>query len=252
MESNLEGQVALVTGGGAGIGRAVVLALIREGAKVTIADVNRKAGERALRMIESAGGEGIFVQADVSDAVEAKKTVRTTVNAYGRLDCAVNNAGIFRGINASTHRCTEKTWDAVMRVNLKGVWLSMKYELPQMLKQGHGSIVNMSSIAGLVGLEEMSAYAASKHGIVGLTKSAALEYARQNIRVNAVCPGSVNRPTVRRDKVWTVEKPDDGLHPMGRFCTSEEVAEAVVWLCSDAASFVTGHTVVVDGGRTAG
>ena len=248
---NLKGQVALVTGGGAGIGRAVALALTREGAKVAIADVNRKAGERGLRMIESAGGEGIFIQADVSDAAEVKKTVRTTVNAYGRLDCAVNNAGIFRGINSPTHKCTEKTWDAVMGVNLKGVWLCMKYELPQMLKQGGGAIVNMSSIAGLVGLENMSAYAASKHGVVGLTKSAALEYARQGIRVNAVCPGSINRPTVRGDKVWTVEKSDDGLHPMGRFCTAEEVAEAVVWLCSDAASLVTGHTLVVDGGRTA-
>lgn len=248
---NLEGRVALVTGGGAGIGRATALALIREGAVVAIADVNRKAGERALRMVKSAGGDGIFIEADVSDAAGAKKMVRTTVNTYRRLDCAVNNAGVFRGINASTHKCTEKTWDEVMRVNLKGIWLCMKYELPQMLKQGGGAIVNMSSIAGLVGLGEMSAYAASKHGIVGLTKSAALEYARQNIRVNAVCPGSINRPTVRGDKVWTVEKPDDEHHPMGRFCTSEEVAEAVVWLCSDAASFVTGHTLVVDGGRTA-
>ena len=248
---NLEGRVALVTGGGAGIGRAAALALIREGAKVAIADCNRKTGERALRMINSAGGEGIFIEADVSDGDEVKKMVRATVNTYGRLDCAVNNAGIFRGINASTHRCTEKTWDAVMRVNLKAVWLCMKYELPQMLKQGRGVIVNMSSIAGLVGLEDMSAYAASKHAVVGLTKSAALEYAEQGIRVNAVCPGSINRPTVRGDKVTTVEKPDDGLHPMGRFCTSEEVAEAVVWLCSDAASFVTGHTLVVDGGRTA-
>ncbi len=251
MGNILDDRVALVTGGGAGIGRAAALALIREGAKVAIADINRKAGERTLRMIESAGGEGIFIQADVSDADDAKKMVRAAVNAYGRLDCAVNNAGIFRGINSSTHRYTEKTWDAVMRVNLKGVWLCMKYELPQMLKQGGGAIVNMSSIAGLVGLADMSVYAASKHAVVGLTKSAALEYARQGIRVNAVCPGSVNRPTVRGDKVWTAEKPDDGLHPMGRFCTSEEVAEAVVWLCSDAASFVTGHTLVADGGRTA-
>ena len=251
LAGNLEGRVALVTGGGAGIGRAAALALIREGAQVALADVNRKAGERALSMVKSAGGDGVFIEADVSDAAEAKKMVRTTVNTYGRLDCAVNNAGIFRGIHASTHKCTEKTWDEVMRVNLKGVWLCMKYELPQMLKQRYGAIVNMSSIAGLVGLEEMSAYAASKHGIVGLTKSAALEYARHNIRVNAVCPGSINRPTVRGDKVWTVEKPDDGLHPLGRFCTSEEVAEAVVWLCSDAASFVTGHTLIVDGGRTA-
>lgn len=247
----MDGRVALVTGGGAGIGRATALALNREGAQVAIADCNRKSGESALSMMKSAGGDGIFIEADVSDAAEAKKMVRTTVNTYGRLDCAVNNAGIFRGINASTHKCTEKTWDEVMRVNLKGVWLCMKYELPQMLKQGNGVIVNMSSIAGLVGLEEMSAYAASKHGIVGLTKSAALEYAGKNIRVNAVCPGSINRPTVRGDKVWTIEKPDDGLHPMGRFCTSEEVAEAVVWLCSDAASFVTGHTLVVDGGRIA-
>ena len=252
MAGILDGRVALVTGGGAGIGRAVALALIREGTKVAIADVNRKTGQKALRMMKSAGGEGIFIEADVSDAVSAKKMVRTTVSTYGRLDCAVNNAGIFRGINSITHKCTEKIWDAVMHVNLKGVWLCMKYELPQMLKQGGGTIVNMSSIAGLVGLEEMSVYAASKHGVVGLTKSAALEYARQNIRVNAVCPGSINRPTVRGDKVWTVKKPDDGLHPMGRFCTSEEVAEAVVWLCSDAASFVTGHTLVVDGGRTVG
>ena len=252
MAGNVEGRVALVTGGGAGIGRATALALIREGANVAIADVNRKAGERALRMIKSTGGEGIFIEADVSAAAGAKKIVRTTVNTYGRLDCAVNNAGIFRGINSSTHKCTEKTWDAIMQVNLKGVWLCMKYELPQMLKQGGGAIVNMSSIAGLIGLEEMSVYAASKHGVVGLTKSAALEYARQGIRVNAVCPGSINRPTVRGDKVWTVEKPDDGLHPIGRFCTTEEVAEAVVWLCSDAASFVTGNTLVVDGGRTVG
>ena len=250
MAGSLEGRVALVTGGGAGIGRAAALALIREGAQVAIADCNRKSGERALRMMKSAG-DGIFIEADVSDAAEARKMVRTTVNTYGRLDCAVNNAGIFRGINSSTHKCTEKTWDAVMRVNLKGIWLCMKYEIPQMLKQGRGAIVNMSSIAGLVGLEDMSVYAASKHGVVGLTKSAALEYAQQGIRVNAVCPGSVNRPTVRGDKVWTVEKPDGGLHPMGRFCTSEEVAKAVVWLCSDAASFVTGHALVADGGRIA-
>ena len=132
----LEGQVVLVTGGGAGIGRATALALNREGAQVAIADVNRKAGERALRMVKSAGGDGVFIEANVSDAAEAKKMVRTTVNTYGRLDCAVNNAGIFRGIHASTHRCTEKTWDEIMRVNLKGVWLCMKYELPQMLNQG--------------------------------------------------------------------------------------------------------------------
>ena len=251
MAGSLEGRVALVTGGGAGIGRAAALALIREGAQVAIADCNRTSGERALRLMKSAGGEGIFIEADVSDAAEVKSMIRTTVNTYGRLDCAVNNAGIFRGINSSTHKCTEKTWDAVMRVNLKGIWLCMKYEIPQMLKQGRGAIVNMSSIAGLVGLEDMSVYAASKHGVVGLTKSAALEYAQQGIRVNAVCPGSVNRPTVRGDKVWTAKKPDDGLHPMGRFCTSEEVAEAIVWLCSDAASFVTGHTLVADGGRIA-
>ena len=248
----LQDRVALVTGGSSGIGRATAFAFVREGANVVIADVDDKGGERTLRMIAEAGGEITFVKTDVSKAAEVRVMVRQTVKTYDRLDCAINNAGVFRGLQSYTHKCTEKTWDRVININLKGVWLCMKYEIPQMLKGGSGVIVNMSSIAGLVGLKDMSAYAASKHGIVGLTKSAALEYVQEGIRINAVCPGSINRPTVRGNKVWTVKKPDGGLHPMGRFCTSEEVAESVVWLCSDAASFVTGHTMVVDGGRIAG
>lgn len=242
MAGQLEGKIALVTGGSSGIGRAIALAFVREGA-VVIADVDDKDGERTLRMIEAAGGKAIFVKTDVSKAAEVRAMVSKSVETYGRLDCAVNNAGVFRGLNAYTHEYTEKIWEQIININLKGVWLCMKYEIPQMLKQGSGAIVNMSSIAGLVGLKNSSVYAASKHGVVGLTKSAALDYAQEGIRVNAVCPGSVNRPTVRGTQVWTVKKPDDGLHPMGRFCTAEEVAEAVVWLCSDAAVSVIGQTL---------
>lgn len=248
----LDGKVALVTGAGSGIGRATALAFAREGAKVVAADIQVKGGQETVGMIVDAGGEAIFVRTDVSKAVEVEAMVNKTTKTYGRLDCACNIAGI-GGDVASTVDCTEENWDKTIDTNLKGVWLCMKYEIPEMLKQGSGAIVNMASAAGLIGLPGFPAYCASKGGIIQLTRVAALEYAKAGIRVNAVCPGVIRTPML--DKA-TGGKPDieaqfAALEPVGRMGTPEEVAEAVLWLCSDAASFVTGHPLVVDGGLVA-
>jgi NAD(P)-dependent dehydrogenase (short-subunit alcohol dehydrogenase family) len=252
MAGRLEGKVALVTGGASGIGRATALALAREGAKVVIADVAVEDGEETVRMIEENGGEAIFVETDVSQPDQVEVLINEAVETYGRLDCAFNNAGI-EGEQAPTPDCTEENWDRVININLKGVWLGMKYEIPQMLKQGGGAIVNMSSVAGLVGFPNSPAYVASKHGILGLTKTAALEYATEGIRVNAVCPGVIRTAMVERATGGDpeVEAQFATMEPVGRMGKPEEVAEAVVWLCSDAASFVTGHSMVVDGGLVA-
>ena len=247
-----ENKVALVTGGGSGIGRACALAFAREGAKVVVADVMERGGEETVQMIREAGGESIFVKTDVSKAADVEALVKRAVDTYGRLDCGINNAGI-EGINAPTADYTEENWNRVININLKGVWLCMKYEIPEMQKQGGGAIVNMASVAGLVGFQGMPAYCASKGGIIQLTKVAALEYAKAGIRVNAVCPGVIRTPMVERltggnpetEAQFTV------MEPVGRMGTPEEIAESVVWLCSDAASFVTGHPMVVDGGLTA-
>jgi NAD(P)-dependent dehydrogenase (short-subunit alcohol dehydrogenase family) len=248
----LENKVALVTGGGSGIGRACALAFAREGAKVVVADVMERGGEETVQMILEAGGESIFVKTDVSKTTDVEALVNRAVDTYGRLDCAINNAGI-EGIMAPTADCTEENWNRVININLKGVWLCMKYEIPEMRKKGGGAIVNMASVAGLVGFQEMPAYCASKGGIIQLTKVAALEYAKAGIRVNAVCPGVIRTPMVERltggnreaEAQFTV------MEPVGRMGTPEEIAESVVWLCSDAASFVTGHPMVVDGGLIA-
>ena len=249
MANNLDGKVALVTGGSSGIGRATTLAFAREGAKVVVADIDVESGNETVRMVRETGGEATFVKADVSKAAEVKALITQTVQGYGRLDCAFNNAGI-AGPTASTVDYTEVEWDQVIAINLTGVWLCMKYEIPQMLKQGGGAIVNTSSIFGLVGFWTYSAYNASKHSVAGLTKTAAIEYGRSGIRVNAVCPGVIHTPMVDQapdvDTSWR-----ESLHPMGRIGSPEEVAEAVVWLCSDAASFVTGHMMSVDGGYVA-
>ena len=252
MAELLQGKIALVTGGGSGIGRASALAFAREGAKVVVADVVIDGGEETLGLIKKAGGEAIFVKADVSKAAEVEALVNQAVEAYGRLDCTYNNAGI-EGIMASTTDYTEEAWDRVMAINLKGVWLCMKYEIPQMLKQGGGAIVNTASVAGLLGGQLMPAYVASKHGVVGLTKTAALEYAKSGIRVNAVCPGAIRTPMMERAIAMRPEFERQALaaEPIGRMAKPEEVAEAVAWLCSDAASFVTGHSMVVDGGMVA-
>ncbi len=248
----LEGKAALVTGASSGIGRATALVFAREGAKVVVADVVVAGGEETVRLIKTVGGEAIFIKADVSKAAEVEAMVNTAVAAYGRLDCAHNNAGI-EGAMSTTADYTEEDWDRVISINLKGVWLCMKSEIAQMLKQGGGAVVNTASGAGLVGLANMSAYVASKHGVVGLTKTAALEYAKAGIRVNAVCPGVIQTPMVAR---VTGRQPQlaealVAAEPVGRVGQPEEIAEAVVWLCSEAASFVTGHAMAVDGGYVA-
>ena len=246
MKPHFEGKVALVTGGGSGIGKASALAFAREGAKVVIVDVVAEAGKETVRLIE-ANGEALFIKADVSQATEVREMFQKAIAAYGSIDCAVNNAGV-EGVSTSIVACTEKDWDRVIDINLKGVWLCMKYEISYMREQGGGSIVNMASIAGLRGgLVRFSPYITSKHGVVGLTKAAAVEYAKMGIRVNAICPGFIQTPMLKnQDQNWI-----DYVIPAGRLGTPEEVAEAVVWLASDAASFVTGHALVVDGGSMA-
>jgi NAD(P)-dependent dehydrogenase (short-subunit alcohol dehydrogenase family) len=252
MAGRVNGKIALVTGGGSGIGRATALVFAREGAKIVIADVVVSGGEETVRLIKAAGGEAVFVKADVSKAADVEALIKQTVDTYGRLDCAFNNAGI-EGDMASTVDCTEENWDRTVAIDLKGVWLCLKYEIPQMLKQGGGAIVNTASVAGLVGFSGLPAYVAAKHGVNGLTKTAALEYAKAGIRVNAVCPGVIKTPMV--DRLFS-SQPHAGeaiaaLEPVGRLGKPEEIGEAVVWLCSDAASFVTGLPMAVDGGLVA-
>jgi NAD(P)-dependent dehydrogenase (short-subunit alcohol dehydrogenase family) len=254
MPGQLTGKVALVTGGASGIGRATALIFAREGATLVIADMHEEGGQQTVHMIRENGGDATFVQVDVSRAIEVEAMVSATVETYGRLDCAHNNAGIGSRPRVRLHELSEEGWDQVMSINLKGVWLCMKYELIQMLQQGHGAIVNTASIMGLVGSWSRSgAYNASKHGVVGLTKTAALEYATAGIRVNAVCPGYIRTPLIAEALTSNPEMEAQIIarHPVGRMGRPEEIAEAVVWLCSAAASFVTGHTMTVDGGYVA-
>jgi NAD(P)-dependent dehydrogenase (short-subunit alcohol dehydrogenase family) len=249
MTARLEGKVALVTGAGAGIGRASARALATAGARVVVADVDPAGGEETVRLIREAGSEALFVRADVSKGADVEAMVGRTIEAFGRLDCAHNNAGIAEA-RALSADMSEEVFDRTIAINLKGTWLCMKHEIPRMLAQGGGAIVNTSSVVGLVGVGLQAAYVASKHAVVGLTQAAALEYAQAGIRVNAVCPGAVRTPALEsfmradpRSERYMIAQ-----HPLGRLGTPEEIAEAVVWLCSAAASFVTGHALVVDGG----
>jgi NAD(P)-dependent dehydrogenase (short-subunit alcohol dehydrogenase family) len=246
----MRGKVALVTGGGLGIGRATSLVFAREGAKVVVSDVVVEAGQETVRLIKEAGGEALFVKADVSKAADVEETVNQTVKTFNRLDCGFNNAGISIGA-PGTLLCTEEDWDKMMNVNLKGVWFCMRHEISQMLKQGGGAIVNTSSFAGLTASRlGLVAYSASKHGVIGLTKTAAVEFAKQKIRINAVCPGGTRTPMLEKH----ISGPQDevelaSMNPSNRIASPTEIAEAVVWLCSDAASFVTGVAMPVDGGQ---
>jgi len=253
MAGTLEGKTALVTGGGSGIGRAASLAYSREGARVVVVDVNVEGGEETVQRIKESGGEAILVHADVSSNAGTQAMVAETVERFGRLDCAFNNAGISGGRDRNlTADYTQDDWDRVIGVNLTGVWLSMKAEIPQMLAQGGGAIVNTASIMGLIATPGSVAYMAAKHGVVGLTKAAALEYAKDNLRVNAVCPGYIDTPLLQ--PLFANEDRKEQVvsrHPVGRLGQPEEIAEAVIWLSSDAASFVTGHSMAVDGGYVA-
>jgi NAD(P)-dependent dehydrogenase (short-subunit alcohol dehydrogenase family) len=245
-------RVALVTGAGSGIGRATALRFAASGARVVAVDIAVDNGRQTVEQIHARGGEALFVRADVSRAVDVQQVLECTVATYGRLDFAHNNAGI-SGEVAFTAECSEENWDRTIAIDLKSVWLCMKYEIQLMLRQGRGAIVNTSSVAGLVGQPGAAAYCAAKHGIIGLTRAAALEYAKANIRVNAICPGMV--PTALVEHL-TANKPEMvaaviASIPMGRAARPEEIADAVVWLCSDAASYVSGHAMPVDGAAVA-
>ena len=249
--ADLDGKVTLVTGGGAGIGRATALAFADAGARVVVADVDRAGGEDTARAVRERGGAARFIATDVTRAGSVEAMVAATVAVFGRLDCAFNNAGV--GSLSRTHEYREEDWDRVMAVNLKGVWLCVKYEVLRMLEQGSGAIVNMASATGLVGARNAAAYVTSKHGVVGLTRAAALEYAEHGIRVNAVCPGVI-RTRMHGGRLEDAAEVAHltAYHPIGRLGEPEEVAAAVVWLSSDAASFVTGTMLSVDGAWTAG
>jgi len=254
MAGRLDGKVALVTGAASGIGRATALTFAREGAKLVIADMNADGGQQTVHMITENGGAATFIQVNVTQATEVEAMISQTVETYGRLDCAHNNAGVGSRPRVLLHELPEESWNHVIDINLKGVWLCMKYEITQMLQQGGGAIVNTASIMGLVGSWSRSgAYNASKHGVVGLTKTAALEYAQSGIRVNAVCPGYIQTPLIEQTLSANpdMEAQIVARHPIGRMGKPEEIAESVAWLCSDAASFVTGHTMTVDGGYVA-
>jgi NAD(P)-dependent dehydrogenase (short-subunit alcohol dehydrogenase family) len=257
MAGRVEGKVALVMGGASGIGRATALTFAREGAKLVVADMSEDGGQQTVHMITENGGEATFIQVDVTSTSAVEAMISKIVETYGRLDCAHNNAGISgAGIGGQQRALTAEypaeRWQQVIAINLTSVWLCMKYEIVQMLKHGNGAIVNTASAAGLVGLPGNCAYVASKHGVVGLTKTAALEYAQQGIRVNCVCPGYIQTPMTERGLSDPEQKAQIvAREPIGRVGTPQEVAETVVWLCSDSASFVTGHTMTVDGGYVA-
>ena len=253
MSGMFEGQVALVTGAGGGIGRATALAFAREGARVVASDVEGAGGEETARLVGASGGDAVHVACDVTRPDEVNDLVQAAVDAFGRLDCAHNNAGV-EGAYGRTADCDEENFDRTCAVNLKGVFLCLKAEIAHMLGAGGGAIVNTASVAGVEGAKNLPAYVASKHGVVGLTRTAALEYATRGIRVNAVCPGPIRTRMLEAlmEENPRMEPATIAAVPMRRLGKPEEIAEAVLWLCSDRASYVTGQGIVVDGGFTAG
>ena len=252
-DAGFKGKVALVTGGGGGIGRATALAFAAQGGKVVVADrpgdEAQAAASETVRLIRSGSGDALLVVVDVTQALQVEAMVAATVQHFGGLDFAVNNAGIEGTARVAVADYAEATWDQVIAVNLTGVFLCMKHELPAILKT-RGAIVNMASVAGLSGSRIGAAYHASKHGVVGLTRAAAMEYADQGVRINAVAPGVIHTPMAER--LDFIDSPAAArvlaAHPMGRLGTPEDVAAAVLWLCSSGAGFITGHTLPVDGG----
>jgi NAD(P)-dependent dehydrogenase (short-subunit alcohol dehydrogenase family) len=245
------GKVVLITGGTAGIGRTAAIEFAKQGAKVVVSGRREREGAEVVAGIKASGGEALFVRADVSQERDVKALIERTRATFGRLDCAFNNAGIEQALTPLPDQ-TEATYDQIMDINVKGVWLSLKHEIPAMLKTGGGAIVNNASVAGLVGFPEAPVYTASKHAVVGLTKSVALEYAKHNVRVNAVAPAAIET-RMFRDFATTPELRQTlvSAHPIGRIGQPAEIVSAVVWLCSGGASFMTGQTIVVDGGYTA-
>lgn len=251
-ERTMEGKVAIVTGGSSGIGLATAREFARRGAHVVVSDVADEAGKKAVSEIEAEGGSAIYVNADVSNSEQVKALVEKAVETFGRLDYGVNNAGI-GGPALFTADYEEADWNRVIDINLNGVWLCMKYEIEAMLQNGGGAIVNVASILGKVGFATAPAYVAAKHGVLGLTKTAAIEYATQGVRVNSVCPGFIYTPMLENAGMaegTELYNQIAGMHPVQRMGTPEEVANMIVWACSDEASFVTGTALMVDGGFT--
>ena len=246
-----EGKVALVTGGNSGIGRATALAFAREGARVVLAARRENLGNEVMQEIINNGGEALFIKTDVSLRAEVENLIKKIIDQYGRLDLAFNNAGV-GGPMSRLAKQTMENWDMVINTNLKGVWLCLKYEIEQMLKQGGGVIVNTASTAGISGSPGAAIYSASKHGVLGLTKSAAADYATKNIRINAVCPGPIMTPMLEEGFIQRPPMREAYLSTvlMGRFGVPEEIAGAVLWLCSDEASFMTGYSMTIGGGQT--